>query len=367
MEARLRERAIDHLGNLVAFDTQNPPRELDGGGMFSYLCEQLEAFELEKWDLGDGCLVLCATRGDPELLFNFHVDTVPAADEWRVDPFELRVEDGRAVGLGACDIKGASACILAALEGVDEPPEVGLLFTSDEEAGSSRCVRRFLERRPEAGGARGVVVAEPTQGRAVAEHRGIATMTGRFTGPSGHASAARALEDNALHSLIRWAERALEYAEEAERGSHRGLRGIRFNLGTVDGGVKPNVIAPAAEVRFGCRPRPDQELEAVPDAICELAPSTDRVEWEPGFFAPSLPADPEAGETGRALAESIGIPVGDPVDFWTEAALFSRDGLPAIVYGPGDVSRAHTAGEWVAVEQLVEVAEQYVELLEQCR
>lgn len=367
MGSRLQERALDHLRALVAFDTQNPPRDIDGGDIFSYLREHLEPFECEQWDLGDGCIVLRATRGDPELLFNFHVDTVPAAEGWTVDPFELRIEDGRAVGLGACDIKSASACMLAALEAVDGAPEVDLLFTSDEEAGSSRCVRRFLERRPEAGGARGVVVAEPTRGRVVAEHRGIATMTGHFTGRAGHASAPRALADNALHSLVRWSERALEYAEEAEEDSYRGLRGIRFNLGTLEGGVKPNVIAPDAEVRFGCRPRPDQDLEAVTDALCDLAPDGGRVDWEPGFFAPSLPADPDSGATGRALADELGLPVGDPVDFWTEAALFSDEGLPAVVYGPGDIDRAHTADEWVAVDQLAEVSTQYVQLLEACR
>jgi len=40
------------------------------------------------------------------------------------------------------------------------------------------------------------------------------------------------------------------------------------------------------------------------------------------------------------------------VDFWTEASLFSAAGMTAIVYGPGDIAQAHTADEWVALEQL---------------
>jgi acetylornithine deacetylase len=59
----------------------------------------------------------------------------------------------------------------------------------------------------------------------------------------------------------------------------------------------------------------------------------------------------------RALAERLGIVVGDAVDFWTEAALFSRAGCTALVYGPGDIAQAHTADEWVALDQLAAYAE----------
>lgn len=367
MKSQLQASALDHLRALVGFDTQNPPREIGTDGLFAYLRGHLQAFDVDLWDLGDGCIVLHATRGDPDVLFNFHIDTVPATDDWTHDPLELRVDDGRAVGLGACDIKGASACMLAALGAASALPDIGLLFTSDEEAGSSRCVREFIDREARGSETQGVVVAEPTRGRAVAEHRGIATMTGVFAGRSGHASARRALEDSALHHAARWVDRALAYAEQEEEESFRGLEGIRFNLGRLEGGIKPNVIAPEATVRFGCRPRPDQKLASVASELCNRAPETDRVEWEEGFFAPSLPAAPDGGKAGRALADDLGLPVGEPVDFWTEASLFSEAGLPAIVFGPGDIARAHTADEWLAVDQLGRAAEQYLELLEQCR
>ena len=107
--------------------------------------------------------------------------------------------------------------------------DAALLFTSDEEAGSSRCVRAFLADRH---GFERVVVAEPTRCRAVLEHRGIATGNGSFRGTGGHASAPRALEDSALHEAVRWAARALAFAEGEERLSYKGLSGVRFNLGT---------------------------------------------------------------------------------------------------------------------------------------
>jgi acetylornithine deacetylase len=54
----------------------------------------------------------------------------------------------------------------------------------------------------------------------------------------------------------------------------------------------------------------------------------------------------------RDLADELDLPVGNAVDFWTEASLFSRAGLTALVYGPGDIAQAHSADEWVGLDQL---------------
>jgi acetylornithine deacetylase len=52
------------------------------------------------------------------------------------------------------------------------------------------------------------------------------------------------------------------------------------------------------------------------------------------------------------------------VDFWTEASLFSGAGLTAIVYGPGDIAQAHTADEWVSLQQLLQYTESVTRILE---
>ena len=131
------------LERLVAFDTRNPPRAIGKEGLFAFLAESLgPGFTCSLTDLGDGCVSLLAVRGAPALLFNVHVDTVPRDPGWARDPFALQVDGDRVVGLGACDIKGAAACLVEAARRTTG--DVALLFTSDEEAGSSRCVRSFL-------------------------------------------------------------------------------------------------------------------------------------------------------------------------------------------------------------------------------
>jgi len=71
-----------HLKALVAFDTRNPPRAIDGGGIFAYLCDQLAGFDCEIVDHGAGAVSLYAVRGKPKRLFNVHLDTVPDSPHW---------------------------------------------------------------------------------------------------------------------------------------------------------------------------------------------------------------------------------------------------------------------------------------------
>jgi acetylornithine deacetylase len=220
-------------------------------------------------------------------------------------------------------------------------------------------VRAFLQEKH---GFERVVVAEPTQRRAVVLHRGIATCSGVFRGVPGHASAPRALQDSALHEAVRWAARALEYAEDQETVLFEGLSGIRFNLGTLNGGTKANMISGTAELRYGVRPRPGELPLEVLAAINALAPHPDRVMWTPGFVAPPLPAPGRLAAAQRFVSE-LALSPGAPVDFWTEAALFSEAGLDAIVYGPGDIAQAHTADEHVSVLDLLRALTTYEGIL----
>lgn len=358
------------LAKLVACDTQNPPRRITTEDtIWQILTDYLEprGFHITVWDDGDGCISLFAERGQsPSVIFNCHLDTVPAASTWTQDPLTLLVDDEKATGLGACDIKGAAACMLVAVDRAPSAP-IALLFTSDEEAGQSRCVKRFIERH-QANAVEMVVVAEPTCGQAVLAHRGIVTYRGRFEGTAGHASLGRALTDSATHRATRWVQDALAYSQQSEvEESSLPLPGVRFNLGHIEGGTKPNMIATEANLWWGIRPSPRVDPEQLAEHLCQLA--TTPVQWTRGFVGPTLPAsfDGAVGQQRLSIAEQWankrGLEVGKPVDFWTEASLFSQAGWPSLVLGPGDIAQAHTAQEWVALSQLESVTATYTRLL----
>ena len=358
------DKVLQHLEQLVSFDTRNPPRKIDSGGIFHYIRTQLPDFHVEVVDHGAGAVSLFAVRGNPRRVFNVHLDTVPDSPGWSVDPFKLRVDDQRAIGLGACDIKGAAACLLAAAQ--DTRGDAAFLFTSDEEANDPRCIRAFLASNH---GFKEAIIAEPTHCEAVLAHRGIASVSMRFNGTAGHASDVHALDASALHQCVRWSGRALDFVESEAHRRFGGLTGLRFNIGRIEGGIKANMIAPSAELRFGFRPLPSQEINALHAMFRDFVDPSALAHYEETFRGPSLPAGDVASAEDRRLqardlADSLGLPIGNAVDFWTEAALFSQAGLTAIVYGPGDIAQAHSADEWVALDQLAAAAATYRRLLE---
>jgi acetylornithine deacetylase len=252
------ETTLRHLEALVSFDTRNPPRDIGTGGIFDYLRSQLDGFRIEVTDHGAGAVSMLAVRGNPTRLFNVHLDTVPSSEAWSANPHKLRVTEGRATGLGACDIKGAAAGLLVAATATKG--DAAFLFSTDEEANDARCIAAFLARNH---GFREAIIAEPTNCEAVLAHRGIASVLMKFRGSAGHASGANALQASALHNAMRWGNAALEFVESQSHQRFGGLTGLRFNIGRVEGGIKANMIAPSAEVRFGFRPLPSMPIDAL--------------------------------------------------------------------------------------------------------
>lgn len=351
---------LQHLEQLVAFDTRNPPRAIDCEGIFGYLRAQLPGFRCDITDHGAGAVSLLAVRGAPATVFNVHVDTVPDAPGWSGDPHRLRIGADRATGLGACDIKGAAAGLLTAAAASDA--DMALLFSSDEEANDARCIAGFLATDH---GFRNALVAEPTACRAVLAHRGLESAQVTFHGRAGHASAADAKQASAVHQAMRWGSAALDAVDRWDHARFDTLSGLRFNIGRIDGGIKGNVIAPQADARFNFRPLPGQDPAELHAAFRAELPST--AQYISLFGGPALPDGGAQAASrhaaARRLAEDWQLPVGDAVDFWTEAALFSRAGLAAVVYGPGDIAQAHTVDEWVALDQLQHYTDSILRML----
>ncbi len=357
------DKVLVHLDALVGFDTRNPPRAIGTGGIFDYLRACLPDFRIEVMDHGAGAVSMLAVRGETTRLFNVHLDTVPSSPAWTADPLTLRVTDERAIGLGACDIKGAAACLLAAA--ATSSGAAAFLFSTDEEANDARCIPAFLATDH---GFTEVIVAEPTLAEAVLAHRGIVSVRMAFKGQAGHASNANALELSAVHQAMRWGVKALDHVAGLSHLRFGGLTGLRFNIGKVEGGIKANMIAPASEVRFGFRPLPSQDFESLHASFRGFADANALADYEETFRGPPLPSGDVAHAENRRLeardlADALGLPIGNAVDFWTEASLFSAAGLAAIVYGPGDIAQAHTADEWVALSQLATVAQTHQRIL----
>ena len=349
------ELCLKHLQALVSFNTSNPPKKIQSSGLLNYL-NSLSYLNPQVTDLGDGSFNILLIKGDPKYIFNVHLDTVPPGEGWSTDPHTLSITDEKAIGLGACDIKGAAACLLTLIElGLDD---YAVLFSTDEEAGQSTCIKEFIKTKPNF---KGVIVSEPTNNLGVTCHRGIYTGTQEFYGIAGHSSDQRAMEDNAIHKLTNWCHHALNAARSFDHEAIGPLKGLAFNLGLIAGGIKPNIIADSASIKFGFRPLPGQNIDLILSSL-QTESNLNESSFTPGFIAPALPANGDL-KNSELMLQDLNLQPSEPVNFWTEASLFSEAGLPAIVFGPGDISNAHQPNEYVELRQLFQALDIYREIV----
>jgi acetylornithine deacetylase len=334
---------LDHLEALVAFDTRAALRARPARPLLDYIRAHLPQCRIESADHGEGVVSILAVRGQPRRVFAASLDTTPAAAGWTADPLRLRIANGRAVGLGVCDAKGAAAALLAVANA--ERGDFAMLFhlggrTSD---GKSIAARVARER-----GVREAIVAGPTRSEAVIAHRGASSILLRFRG-------------NASRHAKRWRARARELVAAESHARFGGLAGLGFEI--LDAGDPGGMgLAAGTPLRFGLGPLPTHDVDALHARFGGCAAPGSLLRYEETLRKPSLPAGDaatveERRMDARDLADGLDLPIGNAVDFWTPAALFSQAGLTAIAYGPGDIAQAGAADESLPLAQLQRYAE----------
>lgn len=295
-------------------------------------------------------------RGAPRQLVLGHVDTVWPLGS--VEEMRPRVENGRLYGPGAYDMKGGLVQLVYAVRALDElgaVPDVtpAVFVSSDEETGSDDSVRwiRLLAR-----GAARVLVLEPPAGLDGALKTGRKGV-GRFrVSVRGRAAHAGGPEHGV--SAIR------ELALQVERlfGLNDPNRGISVNVGTIDGGLRPNVVAAQASALVDARvPGSDAAvvLERAIRSPGALPPGVD-VTVDGAFDRPPMVATPRNRalfERARILGARLGLELREAAQTggasdanFTSELTATLDGLGAV--GDG----AHAADEHVVIASLPERA-----------
>lgn len=288
-----------------------------------------------------------ARFGRPRVLVNAHLDTVPPNTGWTTDPFVARIDGDRLYALGAADTKGAAAAILSALD-EGRPVDTGILFSGDEEH-SSVVMRAFLESELAAGIER-AVVCEPTNLRAGARHRGIASFEVDASGPGGHSSRAD-VTAAPIAELARLAVTLDDWGRSRRDVGPEGFKGMCLNLAKLDGGVAFNVIPANATLVVSIRPPPGTSAVALRTELEALVQAS-----FPGASARFTRDNPPfATRDVASFTELVGAEATKaPLDlaFWTEAALLAERSIDAVVFGPGDIAQAHSPDEWVPIPEL---------------
>lgn len=354
-------QATDYLRPLVAFDTRNGSG--DEIACVNWLADRLREHapdqiivETVSRSRGktDSAFVF-ASWGQPTVVLNVHIDTVPSGEGWTADPLDLTIRDGRAYGLGSADIKGAAAAILAALDDV-EPNNVAILFSGDEEHGSE--VMPAVLERGYLDTIRQAVVCEPTSCRVGCAHRGMLAMKATFSGPGGHSSLADTI-DAPLLQAADFASKLGVYKRDHLTFGETPFQGLCVNIGELTSDGAYNVIPTTASAWISMRPPPGDHVQSREADVIALAKSiTDKPEIDTIVaFEPFACRDLSAFKAVFEPDEIVDLP------YWTEASQMSETGINAIVFGPGNLEQAHRPDEYVELSQLELAQNRYAAVL----
>jgi acetylornithine deacetylase len=263
----------------------------------------------------------------PAIVFSTHMDTVP--------PFIPSSEDAdRIYGRGSCDAKGIIAAQIVAAERLRaEGIYVGLLFLVGEERDSLGA--KVANRQSH--GCKFLVNGEPTENKIAVASKGALRVELTSHGRMAH-SAYPELGDSAIDKLLE----ALQRLRAMPLPREDGIGPCTLNIGVIEGGRAPNVIADRARAQLLYRlVGPAQPLrQQIPSAVGDLA----KVD-----FVLEIPF--------VRLRTLDGLPTMVAA-FTTDIPALNNWGQPLLV-GPGSIHVAHTEGEYVGKQQLRDAVDLY--------
>jgi acetylornithine deacetylase len=341
----LEDMAIDPIEltkKLVDIESTTYHEGPAGAFLYEYLGAQryeVERTEVEQPDVantpgagsGERFNVFAAMRGvTPDVVLSTHMDTVPPF-------FGCSEDDEFLYGRGTCDAKGIIAAQVAAADRLREGGvKVGLLFVVGEERDSAGAAVANLTPK----GSRFLINGEPTDNRLALASKGALRVELRAKGRMAH-SAYPELGESAIDKLIEALHDvlAMPLPVEPEIGPST------LNIGLIDGGRAPNVIADKAEAHILVR------LVGPSDEVRRsiVAAVGDRADVEFSLDLPFVRMR-RVGDLPTMIAK-----------FTTDIPKLTAWGEPFLL-GPGSIHVAHTPREKIAKQELLEAVDHYVEL-----
>ena len=363
-------RAI--LDRLVGFPTVSRDSNLD---LIAWVEDYLGGFGVASRRVPDATGTKAALYANvgPEVeggvVLSGHTDVVPVdGQDWTTDPWAVTERGGRLYGRGTTDMKGFCALALATVplalsRGIGRPLQ--LAFSYDEEVGcvgAPPMIDDMVDHLPRAAAA---IIGEPTMLRPVTGHNGSVMFRIHVHGFEVHSSN---LPEgvSAIHEagrILHWVNErnaAIQSEPVAPASAPFDPPFTTAHVGTIEGGTAHNITAKDCHLNVGFRsPAGDDPerhaadlttfLDDLDSALRARHPKAG-VTYDRNFGVPGL--RPEEDGAAEALARRI---TGDNgthvVTYGTEAGQFQERGYSAVVWGPGDIARAHQPDEWIATDQ----------------
>ncbi len=352
---------------LIQVDSRNPTLAPDSAGEGE--CARTLASVLDDWgfaveltDIPAGRPNVLARLGPsdtPALMLNGHIDVV-GVEGMTHDPFAADIRNNLIYGRGSADMKaGLAAMCAAAVAGVNPGAKRQILIAAvvDEEY-ESLGTRAILASGIRADAA---IITEPTKLAICPAHRGFAWFDVSLRGRAAHGSRYDLGVDAITHAGLLLAELDLLEQTRDSGPRHQLLGRGSLHASKIRGGVGMSTYPEQCDLAIERRTLPGESTEK---ALLEITDACERVKAKhPDFdgrvtlstaqLPSEVPLEAPVVRRLRGALERENVPVRiEGFSAWTDAALFNEAGIPAICFGPGDISLAHAAEEFVPVEEV---------------
>ena len=328
------------------------------------------------------------------MILSGHMDVVPFEGQpgWRTDPLTLSLQGDAIVGRGVSDMKVflAQAVLAAQHYPVDQLKRpLVMIFTCDEELvgqGASRLVQKlpalfaqYAYPLPEV-----ALIGEPTNYQVFPAHKGYAAFDINVSGIGGHSSDPRkglnAIDMMGdLIQLLRAINQDLSREIlPANKYLFPDVPASVLNLGLIEGGLAPNMIAETCRLTVSVRIAPGHQIEEIITRI------STRIEEE---VLPLLLANaPDKERVGVTIDHVVTTPsLHSPLDhdfchllcqimeqkadrgapFATDGGQFQQIGIQSYICGPGLLEQAHQPNESLPVTHFLVGQEKLEQLIYQ--
>ncbi len=317
---------------LVDIESITPNEENVGNFLFEYV-SRMSGARVERMQVEPHRFNVFAHWGNPVVVFSTHIDTVPPF-------FESREDDQFIWGRGACDTKGIIASMIFAVEALlrDGVRDIGLLFVVGEERNSAGAF--FAAKNPR--GAKFLINGEPTENKLALGSKGALRYEMTAHGKMAH-SAYPELGESAIEKLLD----ALQSIRTMPLPRNDLFGPSTVNIGTIQGGRAPNVIADFAEAEVFFRLVDD-------GATTRAAMSAFKnIELREILCIPAMRFGRLEGFETSIVSYTTDIPAFDGA--WGEPYLL----------GPGSIHLAHTAEERIPKSEILEAIQIYQNMARQ--
>ncbi|MGG0284482.1 M20 family metallopeptidase [Peribacillus butanolivorans] len=371
-------KSVRFLQSLIQVNSVNPQ------GNEKRVAEVIQTYlkssnlQVELDDLGNDRANLFVTypnvkSDDRYLVYSGHFDTVPTGKvEWEHDPFSGKLIDNKVFGRGATDMKSGVAAMVLALEcieraGVQLNGKLQFVGTAGEEVdgyGAKKVVEKGQIDKATA-----LVVSEPSENELYTSHKGCLWLEIITYGKTAHGS----MPDQGINAITAMNELMYRlHTYEFEYSPHPLLGYPTINIGTIEGGVKTNVVPDQCNLTLDIRTVPGQDndsilhdIENMIKEISEKSQSTYQIKVINRMDSVSTNEFDDfvklAVQSGKNHVNLDLRPSG--VNYYTDASVYwPHLRIPTIIIGPGNPRLAHQPDEYVEIDKFLESIRYFIAL-----